>query len=188
MKCSLCKQNFDHTVPVGLIWTECKRHTRTMDDLNLRSHVCIDCLTEILMDSQWEVGWEKRSHFIYRDILPVIAEMNDDRDKKILNAIVSAGGSSLSDMCIICGKDNALLLSGDETDLLKNLNAKYKEKYIPEMEREAFGNLICERCIAKREVSMIRRMTLEKLPLHINKGFISEKGKKELKLRLSNGK
>ena len=165
-ECAACKVKYSNPVamspgniPVSLIMEHCKGHTRTLNKIPENGKICFDCLFEILLDSQWSVGWKKRAFFIYGDIGQRYWDTSSKTEQKGLQEVYTAGISALSCMCIKCSKDNDNEDSSkeDASGFLKKLNQKYLDKYVPKEAQTDFDNLICKKCATSTKQKRLKK-------------------------------
>jgi hypothetical protein len=150
------------TISLGLIWEHCHGKTHLLDDLSKEGFVCEDDCYEILLDSQWDIGWKKRAEFLFDEIGNQYNDPPNIRGwkklQKSIGIIYSCGISALGSMCPKCWGTNtdSEFCSRKLKDLpesLRKLNQKYLDRFVPdkELHRGFFGNLICKNCAKDSE-------------------------------------
>ena len=157
---------------VEIISKHCRGHTKE----SIAPIICRDCLFEYLTDSQWSVGWSRRTDFLYLVIMKMYHENNlTPARKKTLRWIYKLGTSALSGMCIKCSGPSVYVLkrSGMPNWLLK-ANDDLLSQYVPRKNFKDYDNVICEECSRKYEVAFIRSIPKEDLPLHVNDKWLFE--------------
>jgi len=180
---SKCECQSRGVVPLSLIRGHCEGHTKTFPANPTNAWLCQDCLWEILMDSQWSVGWKRRASFLFQDVTSRYWEARDRRgdikEASQYQEIMTSGTAALSSMCIKCSHSNDIsdMREKDLPDFLKQANKRWKEKYLPSSEHDQFGNLICKDCAVIYEKKFIQQIRPIDLPLHINDEWLTEKGR-----------
>lgn len=141
-------------VPVDMLMEHCKGATKLLEDLSEQDFICEQDCGEIMLDSQWDVGWKDRVNFLSDEITsqyydPVPGREGKMRRKAAL-IIYNAGITALSGMCPICnhcneGSKYAGVRLRDLPEALRKINEKYFKRYPAEFLKD-FGNVVCPKC------------------------------------------
>lgn len=165
-----CCQMADADIPAKLIRDHVSGHTKLLKPQV--TTICQSCLCEIMLDSQWSIGFKNRiawlNEFFY----------NNDITDPAIEQILTAGFSALADMCPVCNGMN-----GDGAEWIKVLcesknwegflNLKSNRGRFPHIERahkkvtdlvapqseyadkDFYGWLYCPKCTQKLELSEV---------------------------------
>jgi len=163
-------------VPVNLIWSHCFGHTDLLCDMIGNEWLCDECLYEILVDSQWSVGWAKRSEFLF----------GGHKDKMVRGLIYDTGIQALSSMCVEC--DNVIEVEYDRKfqvfpKFVEDANRSYFDKYIPKAPHPV-KNQLCGKCLAGVERDYIKNLDDSKLPLLLDQEWLTSEARLFFEKRL----
>jgi hypothetical protein len=149
-------------------------------------YLCDHCTFEVILDSQWGIGWEARAKFLFNDITHHCDNAADEEEKASAFKIYSAGISALALMCICCSSD--IEAGGVPEEHMSHFNKKFFEKYrVPEKFYDSYPLLLCSKCERKEEKKIIKATPLMELPLHINTKWAWESSAAYFEKRLKNG-